>query len=53
MIKKVLFLFALHCVIAVSVAQYYEFTWNSNNGFQQWCSETYDVYFNTEWVAWI
>jgi hypothetical protein len=33
--------------------QYYEFTWNSNNGFQQWCSETYDVYFNTEWVGWI
>ena len=44
-------IFTWFICLPFAVWQYFEFTWNSNNGFQQWCPETYDVYFNTEWVG--
>ena len=51
--------FALLVCLSFVSGQYFEFTGNSydDNGFQQWCPETYDVYFNTESVtgitAWV
>jgi len=54
----ILFIFAV-LVPFVGIGQYYEFTWNSTSAgnhytwFQQWCSEQYDIYFDTEWVTWI
>ena len=50
--RKILtILFTLIWWLSFTMWQYFEFTWNSGNWFQQWCYESYGVFFNTEWVA--
>ena len=51
-IKFIILFISLFCWLFVfSKAQYFQFTWSSDNWFQAWCNEEYDIYFDTEWIT--
>ena len=48
--KKILVFIAslFFSFLAIVSWQYFEFTWN--NTFQQWCTWSYDIYYDTKWL---